>query len=183
MVREPYGYPFHCKRGFFQRDEHHDQLMRLEGAVAYNTSLICHLSIMGSSNIKLHRIKFELVLALRQKALQTMNFQQPFCEKENEEEHMLRDVIFLGIMNNIGVLKYEIEDYQHAKNCFEALKQWYFDECMVSRRAKNCSSSIYQSPVRCNYTLFKHARNHENSKESSHMDSTIQFHCFKFTVS
>lgn len=104
------------------KDGNDDQPIHPSAAVVYNLSLAYHLCIMDSYRSKSSRIRLEQVLSMYKKALHAMNF-RPLSDRINvTDQHLLRDAIFLGILNNIGVLNYEFDDYEHARFCFNTLK-------------------------------------------------------------
>lgn len=88
--------------------------------IVYNLSLARHFSIIGR-RVKL-RAECREVLGLYEKALRALQINQISKEAIAIKKTPLRDVIFLGILNNIGVMNHECNCFGQAKLCFDILR-------------------------------------------------------------
>lgn len=89
--------------------------------ILYNLSLAHHLNINGSPVRS--KKEYKRVLAIYERALaafhvKSANLKIPIMI----EKYPLRDIVCLGILNNIGVLNYELKSYRPAALCFNILK-------------------------------------------------------------
>lgn len=90
--------------------------------VIYNLGLVHHFRITGNQDRSMKR--YRQICAIYGKGLQTLFMLQTKSRRGNMLSwHPLRGIIILGIINNVGVLNHEFQDYRQARICFDLLKK------------------------------------------------------------
>lgn len=161
--------------------------------ILYNLSLGLHFAITGAQVRSKKNCR--KVLAMYERSLRTLKIQPLSKKTAMTEKHPPRDVIFLGILNNIGVLNYELNNYRRARFCFDVLKSlmnrlslsvlgeethkamltnvWFLEKPQAAEAAWTCRWINILIPIHSN-NLFKF--NHGNVKEIIVLETTCKSH-------
>lgn len=121
LVAKLDGKESQCEKRSLTSHQDQDEVMYHPAElVVYNLSIANHLAI-SSGQVKSKKA-YHRAQALYEKALKALQIRQISEGGSAIKKYPLRDIICLGILNNIGVLNYEYNCYGHAKACFDALR-------------------------------------------------------------